>query len=156
MSKEFWKKYGILFGIWGILILMFSFSGLFGLTFFQLFPVLASLPALLVSYLWVTYDDLADSEEVIDLKKVISDFEEILEEQVKIQAEQVEVIKEYEEIFDLQLVELPCVCGGNTFKGLFSPKLENIVVCEKCNGEYRVQVNYESTLLSAPMDGMIG
>src|SRR3990172_5399558 len=34
---------------------------------------------------------------------------------------QEDVIREYETIFDSQIVELPCICGGNTYEGLFSP-----------------------------------
>lgn len=67
-------------------------------------------------------------------------------------AEQVEVIQEYEKIFDSQLVELPCICGGNTFQGLFSPKTENVVECENCKCKYRVNISYDSVLISEPMN----
>ena len=63
-----------------------------------------------------------------------------------------EVIQEYEKIFDSQLVELPCICGGNTFQGLFSPKTENIVECEKCECKYRVNISYDTVLISEPMN----
>lgn len=66
--------------------------------------------------------------------------------------EQLEVIKEYEQIFDAQLVELPCICGGNTFKGLFSPNTDNEVQCEKCKNNYRVNINYDTVLISEPLD----
>ena len=62
--------------------------------------------------------------------------------------EQEEVLTKYEEIFDGQLVELPCVCGGNTFKGLFAQNDENVVECEKCKNKYRVTVNYDSILIA--------
>lgn len=65
---------------------------------------------------------------------------------------QTEILDEYERIFDSQLVELPCVCGGNTFQGLFSPKTENIVTCDKCKNNYRVDIHYESVLISEPMN----
>ena len=67
-------------------------------------------------------------------------------------AEQVEVIQEYEKIFDSQLVKLPCICGGNTFQGLFSPNSENVVECEHCKCKYRVNISYDSVLISEPMN----
>lgn len=63
-----------------------------------------------------------------------------------------EVILEYETIFDSQMVELPCICGGNTFEGLFSPKIENIVECENCKNKYRITIDYNTTLISEPLD----
>jgi hypothetical protein len=69
-----------------------------------------------------------------------------------IMEEQESVILEYERIFDTQLVELPCICGGNTFQGLISPTLENIVECESCKNKYRVEVSYNSVLVSEPLD----
>lgn len=66
--------------------------------------------------------------------------------------QQTEILDEYERIFDSQLVELPCICGGNTFQGLFSPKTENIVTCNKCNNNYRVDIQYEAVLISEPLN----
>lgn len=66
--------------------------------------------------------------------------------------QQTEILDEYERIFDSQLVELPCICGGNTFQGLFSPKTENIVTCDKCNNNYRVDIQYEAVLISEPLN----
>ena len=78
--------------------------------------------------------------------------EQIIAELDGIIGEQTQVIEEYEKIFDSQLVELPCVCGGNTFQGLFSPKTENVVECEKCKNKYRVTVNYDSVMISEPLN----
>ena len=63
-----------------------------------------------------------------------------------------EVIREYEMIFENQTVELPCVCGGNTFKGLFSANTENYCECEKCKNRYKVTVNFDSVLISEPLE----
>lgn len=82
----------------------------------------------------------------------IQKLEDIAEEQDALIQEQKSIIEEYETIFDSQLVELPCVCGNNTFKGLFSPKTPNLVTCEKCSNTYRVEINYDSVLISEPMD----
>lgn len=77
--------------------------------------------------------------------QIITDLDNII-------GEQTQVIEDYEKIFDSQLVELPCVCGGNTFQGLFSPKTENVVECEKCKNKYRVNVSYDSVLISDPLN----
>ena len=82
----------------------------------------------------------------------LSKIEDLVSELDGIIGEQTQVIEEYEKIFDSQLVELPCVCGGNTFEGLFSPKSENIVECEKCKNKYRVDISYNSVLISQPLD----
>ena len=78
--------------------------------------------------------------------------EQIIQTLDGIIGEQSQVIEEYEKIFDTQLVELPCLCGGNTFQGLFSPKIENVVECEKCKNKYRVNVSYDSVLITEPLD----
>ena len=78
--------------------------------------------------------------------------EQLIQSLDQIIGEQTQVLDDYERIFDSQLVHLPCVCGGNTFEGLFSPNSENIVECEKCKNKYRVSVDYNSVLISEPMD----
>lgn len=75
----------------------------------------------------------------------ISDLSNLLETQDA-------VIAEYETIFDSQMVELPCVCGGNTYEGLFSPKMENIVECDNCKNKFRITIDYNTTLISEPLD----
>ena len=64
--------------------------------------------------------------------------------------EQHEVISEYEMIFDEHVVRIDCPCGQNTFEGLFPPNMENIVVCEKCNNKYRVEITHNVVLLAEP------
>jgi hypothetical protein len=140
-----WKKRAIIFGSWGVLIGLFSSSGAFGLQFIELFPVLIAIPAGVLTFL-ITKDPNPEEDEATQgLLDTISEFETITDEHLK-------VIREYEEIFDTQLVELPCVCGGNTFKGLFSPNTENEVHCEKCKNKYRVTINYDTILIAEPMD----
>lgn len=84
---------------------------------------------------------------------IITDLERLLAEQQEVLEQRDEILDEYEKIFDAQLVKLPCVCGGNTFEGLFSPNLDNVVECENCKNKYRVTIDYNSVLLSEPMDG---
>lgn len=83
---------------------------------------------------------------------IVQEFENTLGTQEGIIHEQEEVIREYEQIFDSLSVKLPCVCGGNTFEGLFSPNTENEVVCEKCKSKYRVDIVYDTVLISEPTD----
>jgi hypothetical protein len=140
-----WKRRVIIFGAWTLLISVFSLSNPFGISFFSMFPMLIIVPASILTYLVSKDETKEDSEEVSELKKTIEEYERVIEEDFK-------VLSEYEDIFDSQLVELPCICGGNTFKGLFSPKLDNLVQCEKCKNQYKVSINYDTILLSEPMD----
>jgi hypothetical protein len=145
MLNDIWKKRAIIFGVWTLLILAFSASSPFGIEFKTIFPLLLAAPLGILTYLMYKDPDPQDNEEIIALTETITDFEKIVEDQII-------VIKEYEDIFDTQLVELPCVCGGNTFKGLFSPNTENLVECEKCKNRYQVTINYDTVLLSEPLD----
>jgi hypothetical protein len=140
-----WKKRGIIFGSWGVLIALFSGSGAFGLRFIELFPVLIAIPLGILTFLITKDPNIEKDEETQRLLEVIDEYETMTVEHLK-------VIKEYEEIFDTQLVELPCICGGNTFKGLFTPNTENDVQCEKCKNNYRVTINYDTVLIAEPMD----
>jgi hypothetical protein len=85
-------------------------------------------------------------------KQTNEEFEMILQDADRHFVEQEEVIKEYEKIFDSLVIPLDCICGGNTFEGLFQPNVENIVECEKCNSKYKVMVSYDSILISEPGD----
>jgi hypothetical protein len=140
-----WKRRSIIFGLWGILLTLFACSGAFGLRFIELFPVLMIIPAGVFSFLYLN-DPIPEVDEATQiLIDSVTELEVIKEEQLG-------VIKEYEEIFDAQLVELPCICGGNTFKGLFTPNTDNEVQCEKCKCNYRVNINYDTVLISEPLD----
>lgn len=140
-----WKRRAIIFGIWGILLTLFSFSGAFGLRFVELFPLLMIIPSGIFTFLYLN-DPIPEVDEATQiLIDSVTELEALKEEQL-------EVIKEYEQIFDAQLVELPCICGGNTFKGLFSPNTDNEVQCEKCKNKYRVDINYDTVLISEPLD----
>lgn len=146
MTDQNWMKRCIIVAIWMIFIFLFSETKPFGMTFDTVFPILTSLPLLYLSYFFLKAPVVEDeTEEVTQMREDIAIYEKTLDEQFA-------VIKEYEDIFDSQLVELPCVCGGNTFKGLFSPNLENIVECEKCHNNYKVSITYDTILISEPMD----
>jgi len=145
-----WKKRAILLGVWVFLIILLTIIGYFAIApwFLVIFPILLCIPAGIFTFLFLKDSNPEEDEEIQKLLTTIFDLETINEEQTR-------VIKDYEDIFDTQLVELPCVCGGNTFKGLFSPNTENEVQCEKCKNNYRVTINYDTVLLSEPMDQKI-
>jgi hypothetical protein len=138
-SKEF--KIAVLFTLVAISI-AFGLSDL--MNFWKSFAIITAFESIIYYFVIFNEDPPATSDN--------SEFDKIVEELGGMVEEQGGVIKEYEDIFDQQLVELPCVCGGNTFRGLFSPKVENIVECEKCESKYRVTVNYNSVLISEPLD----
>lgn len=85
-------------------------------------------------------------------KVVYSDVENMLIEADGVIAEQEEVIREYERIFQTLETSLPCNCGGNTFEGLFAPGVDTFVSCEKCGADYKVLVSFDSILMTDPMD----
>lgn len=118
--------------------------------FWKAYAVIAT--TILPAIIWAKVK--TDNEENAEtfLKKELNTTEEQLNASWK-QIEEVEsVLKDYEGIYDQQLWEIPCNCGENTFVGLFSPYAENIVGCEKCKNKYRITLNYESVLLSEPLD----
>lgn len=86
------------------------------------------------------------------LEEMAQEYEDVLKKQEEQVQEQDVVIEEYEKIFDSLLVHLPCVCGGNTFEGLFSPNHHNEVICKNCKNKYSVSVNYDTVLISEPLD----
>lgn len=103
-------------------------------------------------YIWNNVFAVQQNTLIANYDEKISELENIIEQEAADIAEQEEVIREYERIFDGQLVELPCSCGDNIFKGLFSPSSENICVCDNCGNNYRVTIEYNSVLIAEPAD----
>lgn len=118
----------------------------------DLIPFLKGLSILLPIGFGVIYFLSKRDTKYSESSETISKLEQTTAEQEEILREQSSIIEEYETIFDSQLVELPCVCGNNIFKGLFSPNVENVVTCDKCKNTYRVEINYDSVLISEPLD----
>lgn len=87
-----------------------------------------------------------------DVDKLTEEYNQILEKNENLLLEQEQVIKEYENIFDSLLVQIPCNCGNNSFEGLFSPSTNNEMVCEKCKSKYRIDITYDAVLLTDPLD----
>lgn len=57
-----------------------------------------------------------------------------------------------DELISLQTVKISCPCGRHTF---FTPiffNLENIFTCEKCNSKFKVDISFDSILLTEPLN----
>lgn len=107
---------------------------------------------LVPTIIWLKYR--SDNEETAEtfLKKELTIAEDQLNASWKELDELKTVLDDYEGIFDAQQWEIPCNCNENTFIGLFSPYADNICSCDKCKNSYRITLNYESILLTEPLD----
>lgn len=56
------------------------------------------------------------------------------------------------EIISMQTVPVACPCGGNTFEAMVLFNEENMFLCDKCGSKFRVEVNYESVLVTEPVN----
>jgi hypothetical protein len=146
MIRPNWKKRIVILAIWGLLLGFFSMFNPFGMNFLSIFIPLLMIPTGLLTY-FIINEGEPDIEAEIKL-----DYETRILELDDNLSESVNVIREYEKIFDSQTVDIPCNCNKNTFKGLFSPNTENIVECEKCKSKYLITVEFNTTLLSEPLD----
>ena len=109
--------------------------------------------SIVLPILWIACAFLIKKNEPdLESQEIVKSLDLMISEQSLKLEEQESVISEYEKIFDSQLVELPCVCGGNTFQGLFSPNTDNVVQCEKCKQHYKVDINYNTVLISEPLN----
>ena len=111
------------------------------------FPIWQTLPILLG--IWgvtsLLIDHFRDDAPEKQLLEIIS----TLEEEIAVQNS---VIDDYNTTFDALSIQLPCICGGTTFEGLFSPNTQTEVECEKCHNKYRVEITYNTVLISESMD----
>jgi Zn finger protein HypA/HybF involved in hydrogenase expression len=57
-----------------------------------------------------------------------------------------------EEIINLQTIPISCPCGKNTFTGPVFYNTENSFLCEKCGSQFKVELNYETVLLTEPLN----
>ncbi len=118
--------------------------------FWNAFAIISTI--LIPSILW--FKIKSDNEQTAEtfLKKELGIAEDQLNDAWKQVQDLETVLSDYEGLYDAQQWEIPCNCGQNTFVGLFSPYAENICACEKCKNTYRVTLNYESVLLTDPLD----
>jgi hypothetical protein len=137
--KQNWESYAIASGISAIIA--------YGIGFEDYTRSLS----IILPILWVVCAFILKSKEPDkESQEIVKSLDAIIGEQSQKLEEQEQVIVDYEKIFDSLLVELPCVCGGNTFQGLFSPNTDNVVQCEKCKQNYKVDISYNTVLISEP------
>ena len=151
MLTNDWKNWVEKLMFWTIPVSLVSF-GLANILNISVFSILSIMISVVISYIGyqIYYpkkieNPLISESEILSMRESLDIYERELEEQVI-------VIKEYDEIFDSLLVDVPCTCGGNIFKGLLSPYQENLVTCDKCKCNYRVEVHYDAVLISEPLD----
>ena len=56
------------------------------------------------------------------------------------------------EIIDLQTVPVSCPCGKNTFEATIFFNVDNTFKCEKCNSRFKVETDYNSILVTDPLN----
>jgi uncharacterized Zn-finger protein len=57
-----------------------------------------------------------------------------------------------EEIINLQTIPISCPCGKNTFTAPVFYNTENEFLCEKCGSRFKVELNYDTVLLTEPLN----
>jgi hypothetical protein len=56
-----------------------------------------------------------------------------------------------DEIINLQTCPVSCPCGKNIFDTVLFINAENIFTCDKCQSKFKVEVAYDSILLTEPV-----
>ncbi len=59
---------------------------------------------------------------------------------------------EIDQLASLSEVTIACPCGNNTFTENIFPNVESTYNCEKCNNEFKIDVNITPTLVTNPVD----
>ena len=70
----------------------------------------------------------------------------------KIQILSSEFQAEIDQLVSLSEVTIACPCGNNTFTENIFPNVESTYNCEKCNNEFKIDVNITPTLVTNPVD----
>ena len=58
---------------------------------------------------------------------------------------------ELQQLLDLSEVSISCPCGNFSFTENIFMNMENTYTCEKCNNEFRLEINVTPTLLTQPV-----
>ena len=143
--KEFLQKYKSVL-LLGVLIssgVAFGFSG-DSLQFFRYFTL--SIIGFGGFYWWMTQKKRTD-ERVEALEDLLYNTDSEIKERE-------EVINHYEQLLDTAIVKIPCVCGKNTFEGIFEPGIETIVECDQCSAKYRVTLKTDTILITEPIEDL--
>ena len=57
-----------------------------------------------------------------------------------------------EEIINLQTIPISCPCGKIVFSAPVFYNTENSFLCEKCGSRFKVELNYDTVLLTEPVN----
>lgn len=57
-----------------------------------------------------------------------------------------------DEIINLQTIPISCPCGKHTFSAPVFYNTENAFTCEKCGSRFKVELNYDTVLLTEPLN----
>lgn len=57
-----------------------------------------------------------------------------------------------EELINLQTIPISCPCGKHTFTAPVFYNTENTFLCEKCGSRFKVELNYDTVLLTEPLN----
>lgn len=57
-----------------------------------------------------------------------------------------------DEIINLQTIPISCPCGKHTFTAPVFYNTENEFLCEKCGSRFKVELNYDTVLLTEPLN----
>ena len=58
---------------------------------------------------------------------------------------------ELQQLLDLSEITIACPCGNYSFTENIFLNMENTYTCEKCNNEFRLEINVTPTLLTQPV-----
>jgi hypothetical protein len=56
------------------------------------------------------------------------------------------------DIIELQTIPVSCPCGKNTFTSPVFFNVDNSFLCDKCGSRFKVELNYDTVLLTEPMN----
>tara|TARA_R110000824_G_scaffold335348_2_gene521922 strand:- start:531 stop:995 length:465 start_codon:yes stop_codon:yes gene_type:complete len=70
----------------------------------------------------------------------------------RIQILSTEFQAEIDQLIDLSEVNIACPCGNYTFTENIFPNVLSTYICEKCNNEFKIDVNITPTLVTNPID----
>jgi|TARA_R110002020_G_scaffold137796_2_gene307379 hypothetical protein len=59
---------------------------------------------------------------------------------------------ELQQLLDLSEITIACPCGNYSFTENIFLNMENTYTCEKCNNDFRIEVNVTPTLLTQPVN----
>jgi hypothetical protein len=57
-----------------------------------------------------------------------------------------------DEVINLQTIPISCPCGKHTFTAPVFYNTDNSFLCEKCGSRFKVELNYDTVLLTEPLN----